>query len=174
LTNETISSDPDGENGSVGYGLDPVGNRLSSNSTLTGSSSGSFGYDADDRLSTETYDSDGNVASTGGKTLAYDSENHLVSMNSDAVALLYDGDGNRVVKVANGVTTRYLVDDLNPTGYAQVVEESVNGAVQRTYTYGVQRIKENQVINSTWTPSFYGYDGMGERAAIDRCQRHDY
>jgi hypothetical protein len=28
LTNETISSDPTGKNGSVGYGLDPVGNRL--------------------------------------------------------------------------------------------------------------------------------------------------
>jgi uncharacterized protein RhaS with RHS repeats len=25
----------------------------------------------------------------------------------------------------------------------------------------MQRIDEEQVINSTWTPSFYGYDGMG-------------
>lgn len=33
---------------------------------------------------------------------------------------LYDGNGNRVLKVANGVTTRYLVDDLNQTGYMQV------------------------------------------------------
>jgi RHS repeat-associated protein len=57
--------------------------------------------------------------------------------------------------------TRYLVDDLNPTGYAQVVEEVVNGTVQREYTYGLHRISENQIINSTWTPSFYGYDGMG-------------
>ena len=63
--------------------------------------------------------------------------------------LVYDGDGNRVAKTANGVTTRYLFDDLNPTGYPQVVEET--GAVQRTYTYGLQRISENQVINGAWT-----------------------
>jgi RHS repeat-associated protein len=57
--------------------------------------------------------------------------------------------------------TRYLVDDLNPTGYGQVVEEIVSGAVTRQYTYGLQRISENQVISSAWTPSFYGYDGGG-------------
>jgi RHS repeat-associated protein len=60
------------------------------------------------------------------------------------------------------VGTRYLVDDLNPTGYAQVVEELASGgAVQRQYTYGLQRISENQVVSNTWTPSFYGYDGFG-------------
>ncbi len=37
--------------------------------------------------------------------------------------MVYDGDGNRVAKTVNGVTTHYLVDDLNPTGYPQVVEE---------------------------------------------------
>jgi RHS repeat-associated protein len=35
------------------------------------------------------------------------------------------------------------------------------GAVTRTYTYGLQRISEDQIVNSTWTPSFYGYDGGG-------------
>ena len=37
-------------------------------------------------------------------------------MNGGAVQMLYDGDGNRVAKSANGVLTRYLVDELNPTG----------------------------------------------------------
>ena len=78
------------------------------------------------------------------------------------VALLYDGDGNRVAKSVNGVITRYLVDDLNPTGYPQVVEELSNAeTVERVYTYGVQRVSENQVISNTWTASFYGYDGGG-------------
>jgi RHS repeat-associated protein len=53
------------------------------------------------------------------------------------------------------------VDDLNPTGYSQVIEEVAGGAVQREYTYGLQRISQNQVISSTWTPSIYGYDGGG-------------
>ena len=82
-------------------------------------------------------------------------------MNGGAVTLLYDGDGNRVAKTVAAATTRYLVDDLNPTGYAQVVEELVGGSVQRTYTSGLQRTSQNQLIGSTWTPSFYGYDGFG-------------
>jgi RHS repeat-associated protein len=58
--------------------------------------------------------------------------------------------------------TRYLVDDLNPTGYVQVVEElNGSGAVTRTYTYGLQRIDEEQELSGAWTPSFYGYDGGG-------------
>ena len=59
------------------------------------------------------------------------------------------------------MTTQYLVDDLNPTGLPQVVEEVVNGAVTRQYTYGLQRISENQIIANLWTPSFYEYDGGG-------------
>ena len=39
--------------------------------------------------------------------------------------MVYDGDGNRVAKTVSGVTTRYLVDDLNPTGYAQVIDELI-------------------------------------------------
>jgi len=161
LTNETITLDPRAKNGMVGYGLDPVGNRLTQTSTLPGISSGTATFDANDRLSTETYDANGNTLTTGGKTLAYDFENRLKTMNGAAVALQYDGDGNRVAKTVGGTTTRYLVDDLNPTGYAQVVEEVVGSAVQRTYTYGLQRINQNQLISSTWVPSFYGNDGFG-------------
>jgi len=42
-----------------------------------------------------------------------------------------------------------------------VLDEIVNGSVTRTYAYGRQLISENQLIGSTWTPSFYGYDGHG-------------
>ena len=110
----------------------------------------------------------GNVTSSGGKTFAYDSQNELVVMatSGKSVGIIYDGDGNRVAKsvTASGATTTtfYLVDDLNPTGYPQVVEE-LNGAgvMSRTYAYGLQRIGEYQFVNGAWTPSFYGYDGGG-------------
>ena len=161
LTNEAISSDPEHVNGSVAYGLDPVGNRMTENSTLSGVNSGSFGYNADDEVSTETYDNNGNTLATGGKTFTYDSQNRLRTMNGGAVTLIYDAFGNRVVKTANSVTTRYLVDDLNPTGLPQVMEEVVGGAVERVYTYGLQRISEDQIVNNAWTASFYGYDGAG-------------
>jgi RHS repeat-associated protein len=138
-----------------------VGNRTAASSSESGLIPVSGTFNADDELSAETYDQNGNVAATGGKSFVYDSENHLVSMGS-TVLLVYDGDGNRVAKTVNGVRTRYLVDDLNPTGYPQVVDE-LNGAgtVTRTYTYGPQRNSEYQSISGTWTASFYGYDGGG-------------
>ena len=64
-----------------------------------------------------------------------------------------------MAKTANSVTTTYLVDDLNPTGYPQVMDEIVGGVVKREYTYGLQRISENQNPTGAWTPNFYGYDG---------------
>src|SRR5438034_6947266 len=74
---------------------------------------------------------------------------------------VYDGDGNRVSETVGGSTTKFLVDDHNPTGLPQVLDEIVSGAVTRTYAYGLQRITENQLISGNWTPSFYGYDGHG-------------
>ena len=163
LTGETIASAPSGKNGAVTYGLDPVGNRLSEVSGLGGVPSGSFTYNPDDEAASETYDPNGNVTAAGGKTFAYDSQNQMISANGGAVQIIYDAFGNRVAKTVSGVTTRYLVeDDMNPTGLPQVFDElNGSGVVTRTYTYGLQRISEEQVINSTWTPSFYGYDGMG-------------
>jgi RHS repeat-associated protein len=159
-----IASLAPSRNNGITYSLDLVGNRLSDTSSLPDISSGSWSYNADDEASSESYDSNGNVTSTGGKSFTYDSENHLVSMTATgkSVGMVYDGDGNRVAKTVNGVTTLYLVDDLNPTGYAQVVEElSGTGAVERKYTYGLQRISEYQPISNVWTASYYGYDGGG-------------
>ena len=113
-----------------------------------------------------------------GNTFTYDSENHMTSMTAGPtfITMKYDAFGNRVLKTVTNtvahtsVTTQYLVeDDVNPTGYPQVVEELTGpiglGAVTRTYTYGLQRISENLspavTGNGTWTPSFYGYDGFG-------------
>jgi RHS repeat-associated protein len=84
-----------------------------------------------------------------------------MTASGTSATIKYDAFGNRVAKTANGVTTQYLVDDLNPTGYPQVFDELTNGAVTRTYTYGLQRIDENQIVSNVWTPSFYGYDGGG-------------
>jgi RHS repeat-associated protein len=166
LTNETITLDPMSKNGTVAYGLDPVGNRLSQTSSIPGIPTASFLYDFDDRIQppTESYHPNGNTLVSGSRTFTYDFANRLKSMTmsgSPGVTLVYDGDGNRVAKTVGATTTRYLVDDLNPTSYDQVVEEIGAGGVQRTYTYGLQRINQIQLVNSTWAPSFYGYDGLG-------------
>jgi RHS repeat-associated protein len=119
----------------------------------------SYSYDANDRLSTDTYDNDGNTISSGSTANTYDFENRMLTHG--AVSIAYDGDGNRVSETVGGTTTKYLVDTLNPTHLPQVLDEVVNGFVTRTYAYGLQRISENQQISGTWTPSFYGYDGHG-------------
>ena len=100
-------------------------------------------------------------ASAGGKSYTYNSWLKLVSMNGGRVTLGYNGLGQLVSKTASGVTTQYLIDDLSPTGYPQVVAELVNGQAVRTYTYGLERISELQTVNNAPTASFYQYDGRG-------------
>jgi RHS repeat-associated protein len=94
----------------------------------------------------------------------YDFENRLIALNpgtANQVTFLYDGDGIRVSKTVGGVTTKFLVDTNSPTGYAQVVEETVGGNVQRAYVHGHALISQTQLINSNWTMAFYGFDGHG-------------
>ena len=157
LTSETVTSDPSSHNFVNGFTYDAVGNRKQW--LVNGVLSNAYTYDPDDRLGSDQYDGNGNTVLSAGVADAYDFENHLIQKG--AVTLAYDGDGNRVLETVGGVTTNYLVDTINPTGYAQVVDELVGGAVTRTYSYGLERINENQILNSTWTPSFYGYDGHG-------------
>ncbi|MGA2084000.1 MAG: DUF2341 domain-containing protein [Terracidiphilus sp.] len=168
LTDETISGDPannSGNNGSATYQLDPVGNRTSASSTFSGFSPVAGSYNADDQLSSETYDANGNTTlAANGNSYTYDSENHMTSATSNGktITMAYDAFGNRVAKTVNGVTTWYLVeDDVNPTGLPQVMEEKVGGAVQRVYTYGLQRISQYQFFDNQWAASFYVYDGAG-------------
>jgi RHS repeat-associated protein len=161
LKSETITGDAGGVNGRVGYDYDDVGNRLARASTLQGVTPQSLAYDKNDRLTNDAYDSNGNTKQSAGAAYAYDWENRLTEVNNGAVSYAYDGDGNRVSKSAGGITTSYLVDTNNPTGYAQVVEESQAGAVVRQYTYGSDLISERQLIGGQWSLSYYGHDGHG-------------
>jgi RHS repeat-associated protein len=158
LTSETVASDPHSKNGASSYTYDNVGNRLTLNTTLPPAGGMTYSYDADDRLGSEQDDAEGNAFAAHAISF-YDFENHLQSYGG--VSIFYDGDGNRFSETVGGVTTNYLVDTQNPTGYAQVVDELQSGAVTRTYSYGLERISEIQPINSTLTTSFYGYDGHG-------------
>lgn len=158
LTSESIANDPHGVNGSVSYGYDPVGNRLNRNSSVAGVPAQSSTYDANDRLTSDSYDNNGNTTAANGKTYTYDFENRLTSLNGGSVGYVYDGDGNRVAKTLSGVTTNYLVDTNNLTGYAQVVDELQSSAVLRSFTYGHDLISQRIVGGSL---SFYQYDGHG-------------
>ncbi len=157
LTSETVTADPHSHNFTNGYAYDAVGNRQQL--TVNGVTANTYTYDSDDRLGSDQYDADGNTTNSLGVASSYDFENHLIQKGG--VTVVYDGDGNRVAETVGGATTNYLVDTQNPTGYAQVVDELVSGAVTRTYSYGLERISEKQTISGTATTSFYGYDGHG-------------
>jgi RHS repeat-associated protein len=177
LKSETISDDPaTANNGSVNYDYDAVGNRLSRTSTIAAVPSTTSGYDANDRLASDTYDANGSTTGSGGNVYRYDFENKIIALNpgtANQVTFVYDGDGNRVSKTvgtgASAVTTKFLVDTNSPTGSAQVVDEIVStgtgsGSVQRTYVHGHSLISQTQLLGSptpSWTSSFYGMDGHG-------------
>jgi YD repeat-containing protein len=151
-------------NGSLAYPYDKVGNRKQRTSTLLVLPTGLWNYDANDRITTDIYDANGNTISAGGTADAYDFENHLVSHGF--MTFVYDGDGNRVAKTVGGVTTSFLVDTMNPTGYAQVLDELQSAAVTRSYAYGLELISQTQLTNAEppanpWATSYYGYDGHG-------------
>ncbi len=165
LTGETVSNDPIGSNGAIGYTFDGVGNRLARSSNISAIPAASHSYTANDWLTSDSYDSNGNTVGSGGMADSYDFENHLVG-HGYAITLVYDGDGNRVKKTASGISTYYVVDDRNPTGYAQVIEELTAGyygspVLQRVYTWGHALISQDQLINNQWAMSFYGHDGHG-------------
>ncbi len=186
LTQETISGSIMA--GQITYTYDAVGNRMSRNSTVTNILEKLYSYDMDDRLGSDSYDAAGNTldallrdpASSVERqaSFSYDFENRILSVTSasSVVKILYDGDGNRIAKtVTDGFgsrTTAYLVDDRNPSGYAQVLAElgtwnlePGTGALSRVYTYGLDLINEDQIHSSVtgdyWAVSFYGYDGHG-------------
>ena len=158
LTSEAVTADPHNNNVTKGYIYDAVGNRQQW--LINGATVNTYTYDADDRLGADAYDADGNTINSLGTANVYDFENHLIQHGS--VTVVYDGDGNRVAETVGGITTNYLVDTQNPTGYAQVVDELQSGTVTKTYAYGLERISQNwQLGTGNWQLSFYGYDGHG-------------
>jgi RHS repeat-associated protein len=158
LTNEVITGAS--PTGTIGYKYDAVGNRTNRTSTVSGVGTVSASFNGNDQLTTDTYDSNGSTTGSSGNTYAYDVENHLTNFNNGAVIFVYDRDGNRVRKTVSGVTTYYLMDDRNPTGHAQVLEEmtTVGSTPSRLYTHGLDLISQRQ---SDGTTHFYGFDGNG-------------
>jgi RHS repeat-associated protein len=80
--------------------------------------------------------------------------NHVTNVNSGATLITYDGDGNRASKTvtATGTTTYYLLDDRNPSGYVQVLEEWTSTGIpslSKVYNYGLALINQRMPGVST-------------------------
>jgi len=62
---------------------------LQKSSTLPGMPGGQSNYNANDQLSTGTYDANGNTTASHGNGYAHDFENHLVQQAG--ITIVYDG-----------------------------------------------------------------------------------
>jgi DNA-binding beta-propeller fold protein YncE len=114
--------------------------------------SGPYSFNADDLLSVSvaTYDSNGNVLSSGGKSFAYDSENRLKSMDGGAILLQYDGDGNRVAKTASGCgSSRMFI--LLSTSRMKVVSVLHRSQVSMASYYPHKHDLVSHIVESSWS-----------------------
>jgi RHS repeat-associated protein len=163
LTQETISGTA--PTGTLGYNYDAVGNRTNRSGTIGSLGSATYSYGSNDWLTADSYDKNGNTTNSSGAVYRYDYANRLTNFvtGTTNVVMAYNADGHRVSKIVSGTTTLYLVDDRNPTGYAQVFEElTVSGGstnLSRAYSYGLDLISQRQL--SPVLTTFYGYDGLG-------------
>jgi RHS repeat-associated protein len=152
--------------GTVSYSYDAVGNRLSRTSTVSGVTNASSAYNTNDWLTGDTYDSNGNTVGDSDQTFAYNAVNQMTNFNNGYVIFQYDGDGNRVVEEVAGSATYFLVDDRNPTGYPQVLEELSQSTsyfpqgVVKVNTFGLAIISE-WTFGYPITVRYYGFDGHG-------------
>jgi RHS repeat-associated protein len=166
-------------------GFDPASNRQRRISSAAIASRNYGTYDANNRLGKP--DNNGSATAVSEKVLTtfdeqgntlrfdlnangnwdeitpdkYDVQNLLIEAvrNGKTIRFVYDANGNRVSKEVDQVKTLYLIDDRNPTGYAQVIEERVPGGAKPTvvYTYGLDLVSQTRGA----AIHYYGYDGQG-------------
>jgi len=136
-----------------------------------------------------TYDDNGSCISKTTKNSSnaevesvayeYNLQNRLFRVTTDPISdntvyvteYTYNIAGNRVQSYSydmprdggphsNEVTTSYLIDAYNHTGYAQVLEE-YDGTNSITYTIGDDIVSQSRYNGSTATVRHYLYDGQG-------------
>jgi RHS repeat-associated protein len=186
LTSETLtagSGSPDASYTDT-YQYDSVGNRTQKVHTV-GSNVTTIAYtydsNGDDRLMTETatgagayttnytYDNNGSLESvvrtgTGATTsnYTYDVQNRLVTaiVGGATTTYTYDANGNRVSSTQDSTTTYDTIDDYNPTGYTQILEQATSFGGTPSMTYVVGQAVLGQA-NSSGVLSYLVTDGHG-------------
>lgn len=142
------------------YTYDEVGNRVSQ---TTETATNTYQYDDANRLVSVdsvayTWNNNGNLLNDGVNTYTY-TNNKLsnITGNNLNITYQYNGLGERVSQMVNGVTTHFTVD-LN-AGLSQVLSDGTN-----TYLYGVERIAQV----STSGEEYFLADALGSvRQRVD-------
>jgi len=159
---------------SYSYTLDAIGNhmRVIQNeplSPIVSTQALSYTYDAENRLTeagdiSYTYDANGNLTTKGGDTFSYDYENRLLQSDIQGVSTQcsYNGLGNRLKKVANGVSTRYVLDISGSLSHV-LAETDSTGTITAYYIYGLGLISKALPDGTTYC---YHYDTRGSTIAL--------
>jgi RHS repeat-associated protein len=159
-----------GVNGVASYAYDKVSNRISRTPSIAGVVNQSLAFNDNDQIDGSGYAYDDNGSTTqapDGSADVYSFDNMLIrrvnTTQGLTVDMVYSATGDRVSKTTNGVTTNYLVDTNNHTGYAQVVEETdAAGNLEAVMVYGHDLISQDRTDGAGgFEMSFYSYDGLG-------------
>jgi RHS repeat-associated protein len=111
---------------------------------------------------TYTYDLNGNLTGDGTKTYEWDAENRLVRVLQGATELarfVYDGDGRRTQKIANGVTRTYVYDGED------IIEERVAPGQTIRHVLGLA-IDQHLASHDGANVSYYLTDHLGSAAQV--------
>ncbi|MCZ2343880.1 MAG: hypothetical protein LC104_19095 [Bacteroidales bacterium] len=182
-----------GSDYTIDYGLDLVGNRYAKTVTNEGETpvTTTSEYDDRDRLTVETtgsqvvsytYDANGSLTMKvgGGEIASYDwdamGRMASATVTTDGVTTTngyrYTADGIRAAVTDGAVTTRYVVDGMSPSGYAQVVEkwssgESGSPVLLESTVYGLGLDPISQYTQATGAGLFLPDGHSGPRQVID-------
>jgi YD repeat-containing protein len=158
---KTHTGPGDGADETITYEYNSNDELVSQSSSLSGTTT--FEYDANGSLTTHTHGSNVTI-------YTYNVRGKLVTItvNGTVVATYtYDDWGNRISETAGGVTTMYLIDTKNPTGYSQPLETYLNGSPTSGVTYLIGKRVYSQIA-ANGTATYLTTDGHGStRVLID-------
>jgi YD repeat-containing protein len=122
---------------------------------------------------TYSYDANGNLTSAGGWTYSWNADNTLAGMTNGSApeSYTYDADGERVVRIAAGVTTVFFEGVWEQTSggtttlysqdlaspLTQIVQSKAGSATPTDYVYGLNGIALLNGSTTTW----YAQDARG-------------
>jgi len=168
LTQANNVPNPSGGYANFSYQYDPIGNMTYKSDTgvmTYGLSAGPHALTGAGGY-TYQYDANGNMVVGKNKTLAYDVENRLLSVNELGIitSFVYDGDGGRVRK-----TTDDGRGTINSTTYiGSLFEKDSDGTTRKHIFAGANRVctVTKDEARGTMDASYYHSDHLGSSSVI--------
>lgn len=171
LTGITYGSPSNTSVGTLAYGYDGAGRRISATGTLASdllpsATTATSTFDLANRQTgfnghTLSYDDDGNLTGDGTNTYVWNARNQLaqIQQNGTTVASFsYDATGRRIAKVIGGVTTDYLYDGANEV-------QEIQGTTVNPILTGLG-IDERFARNEGSTRTYFLTDALGSTVAL--------